>query len=134
MRLFFDENMGRGVPEALRLVGFQDLNYAVNMFAREHAAQGVADEVWIPRIGADWLVVSKDQQLLKRPDQMRLLVEHRVGLICITSSTARSSDLLELLLRRMPRLEKIDRDVQRPFAFRVSLRGPFIPINLPLSS
>lgn len=134
MQLFFDENIGRGVPEALRLVGFQDVNYAVNMFAGEGAAQGVADEVWIPRIGADWLVVSKDQQLLKRPDQMRLLVQHQIGLICITSSTARSRDLLELLLRRMSRLEEIDRGVQRPFAYRVSLRGRFTPIDLPLAS
>lgn len=95
MRIFFDENIGRGVPEALRLVGFRDVNYVVNMFADRHAAQGVTDEDWIPHIGEGWLVVSKDQQLLKRPSQAELLAHHRVGLICITSPNATGRDLLD---------------------------------------
>ncbi len=125
MKLFFDENMGRGVPEALRMVGFRDINYATNMFS-----VGIPDEEWIPRIGNDWLVISKDQNLLRRPGQRELLGEHRVGLVCITSAGARSRDLLEFMLRRMARLEEIDGSHPRPFAFRVSLRGPFQSVSL----
>lgn len=131
MKLFFDENMGSGVPEALRLVGIREVNYVTNMFAGEHSAQGVADEEWIPRIGSDWLVVSKDQQLLRRPAQLQLLAQHHLGIICITSATARSRDLLEFMLRRMAQLEEIDSQTPRPFAFRVSLRGPFVEFALP---
>ncbi len=134
MKIFFDENIGRGVPEALRLVGFGDVNYVVNMFAEQQAAQGVSDEAWIPRIGSDWLVISKDQQLLKRPAQQELLARHGVGLICITSRNPRSRDLLEFMLRRMKRLEAIDREVNRPFAFRVALRGRFNRIELPVAA
>ncbi len=76
MRIFFDENIGRGVPEALRLIGFGDVDYVINMFADQHAAQGVSDEFWIPQIGSHRLVISKDQQLLKRPAQIELLARY----------------------------------------------------------
>ena len=132
MRIFFDENTGRGVPEALRLVGFEDINYVTNMFRNEFAnGQGVADEEWIPRIGDQWLVISEDQGLLRKPGQLQLLAAHRVGLICITAPRAQSRDLLAFMLRRMKQLEAIDATTPRPFAFKVALRGPFRPVDLP---
>lgn len=100
MRLFFDENIGRGVPEALRLVGIVDVDYVTHMFRDEFAnGQGVTDEEWIPRIGDRWLVISKDQGLLRKPAQARLLAVHRVGLICITAPRVKSVDLLAFMLR-----------------------------------
>lgn len=125
MKLYFDENMGRGVPEALRMVGFRDVNHSVNMFS-----VGIADEEWIPIVGSEWLVISKDQNLLRRPEQRRLLARHRLGLVCITSSSARARDLLAFMLRRMERLEQLDDATTRPFAFRVSLHGPFQEVTL----
>ena len=132
MRLLFDENTGSGVPKALRLVGFDNVNYITNMFRDEFDnGQGVADEQWIPRIGDHWLVISEDQGLLRKPAQLRLLATHRVGLICITATRASSRDLLEFMLRRMTQLEAIDATTPRPFAFKVALRGPFRPVELP---
>ena len=132
MRLFFDENIGRGVPEALRLVGIADIDYVTHMFRGElENAQGVTDEEWIPRIADHWLVISKDQGLLRKPAQARLLAAHRVGLICITAPRVKSVDLLAFMLRRMAQLEEIDETVARPFAFRVSMRGPFRQVPLP---
>ena len=62
MRILFDENTGSGVPKALRLVGFDNVNYITNMFRDEiEKGQGVADEQWIPRVGDQWLVISEDQ-------------------------------------------------------------------------
>ena len=73
MRLFFDENIGRGVPEALRLVGIADIDYVTHMFRDEFEnGQGVTDEEWIPRIGSHWLVISKDQGLLRKRGSWRL--------------------------------------------------------------
>ena len=132
MKLFFDENTGRGVPEALRLVGVVDVSYVTNMFRDEFDnGQGVADEEWIPRIGDQWLVISEDQGLLRKPAQLRLLAAHRVGLICVTAPRASSRDLLAFMLRRMTQLEAIDATTPRPFAFKVALRGPFRPVELP---
>ena len=132
MRLFFDENIGRGVPEALRLVGIADVDYVTHMFRDEFEnGQGVTDEEWIPRIGNHWLVISKDQGLLRKPTQARLLAAHRVGLICITTPRVKSVGLLAFMLRRMAQLEEIDATVARPFAFRVSMRGPFRQVPLP---
>lgn len=132
MRWFFDENIGRGVPEALRLVGIADIDYVTHMFRGEFEnGQGVTDEEWIPRIADHWLVISKDQGLLRKPAQARLLAAHRVGLICITAPRVKSVDLLAFMLRRMAQLEEIDATVARPFAFRVSMRGPFRQVPLP---
>ena len=72
MKLLFDENTGSGVPKALRLVGFDNVNYITNMFRDEFdKGQGVADEQWIPRVGDQWLVISEDQGLLRKPGQRR---------------------------------------------------------------
>ena len=82
MKLFFDENVGYRVPEAMRLVGVEDVHYLTEMFGVEgRPAQGVKDQDWIPVIGDSYLALSRDARLLRRPHQKLLLAEHRVGII-----------------------------------------------------
>ena len=129
MRLFFDENIGYRVPEALRLVDVDGVDYLTNWFAIEgRPAQGVKDEDWIPAIGSSHLVISLDMKLLRRPRQRRLLMEHEVGIVCLTSAHTTPREMLTFVLRRFPRLEQLDTDTSRPFAFRVSLKGPFVQV------
>ncbi|MXX81560.1 MAG: hypothetical protein F4Y69_11125 [Chloroflexi bacterium] len=127
MKLFFDENIGYRVPEALRLVRVDGIDYLTDRFGVEgQPAQGIRDEEWIPAIGSSHLVLSLDKRLLRRPAQRKLLLDCGVGLICITSAHASPREMLHFVLRRMDRLERLDADIPRPFAFRVSLNGPFI--------
>lgn len=133
MKLFFDENVGSGVPRALRLVRVEDVHYLTEMFSTDgRPAQGIQDEDWIPEIGSSFLVLSRDIKLLRRPAQRELLAENAVGIICITDAYASPRDMLAFVLRRMSRLEEIDKTTSRPFAFRVSLRGAFHRVNLPV--
>lgn len=127
MKLFFDENIGYRVPKALRLVNVGDVDYLTEWFGIEgKPAQGVRDEDWIPAIGSSHLVITLDQRLLRRPNQRKLLADYGVGLICVTSAHAPSKEMLLFVLRRLDRLEQLDSDTPRPFAFRVSLKGPFV--------
>ena len=126
MRLFFDENIGYRVPQALRLVQVEGVEYLVEKFGSTgKPAQGVKDEQWIPEVGDEYLVISRDVRLLRRARQRAMLVEHHVGLVCITSPYASPRDMLLFMLSRMSRLEQLNEQTKRPFAFRTSLNGPF---------
>lgn len=129
MKLFFDENIGYRVPEALRLVDVAGVDYLTDMFAiAGQPAQGVRDEDWIPAIGSSHLVISLDKRLLRRPSQRKLLMDHNVGIVCLTSAHAAPREMLAFVLRRFLRLEQLDANTRRPFAFRVSLQGPFVQV------
>lgn len=131
MKLFFDENVGYRVPEALRLVRVDNVEYLTQRFGVDgRPAQGVKDQDWIPVISDSHLVISRDTRLLRRPHQKQLLADHRVGIVCITAAYASPIEMLAFMLRRLEGLRKLDA-LPRPFAFRTTLRGPFNRVELP---
>ena len=118
MKLFFDENIGYRVPEALRLVDVAGVDYLTDMFAiAGQPAQGVRDEDWIPAIGSSHLVISLDKRLLRRPSQRKLLMDHNVGIVCLTSAHAAPREMLAFVLRRFLRLEQLDANTQQTLCF-----------------
>lgn len=120
MRLFFDEDRGKGVAIALNAVGV--LTYYVGPKMPVH--KGTYDEVWIPRAGDnEWLVITANKAILTTAHERELWIQHKVGGVFLTNNHMRSIDELRLLLRRLSWLEEIDRDVTRPFAFILSQNG-----------
>ena len=58
--LFFDRNMGRGIPEALRLVRVP----VRVVYHDEEFAQDTKDDQWLPVVGArGWSVIRTRQKL-----------------------------------------------------------------------
>ena len=125
MKLFFDENVGRGVPEALRLVGLRDVQYVVSMFrAQIERGTPVPDEQWIPIVGArGWLLFSEDLGILEAEEQRKLLIRSGVGAVFLHPGRVKRRDVLELLLRKWTWLETIDANEPRPFAFILNPSG-----------
>jgi hypothetical protein len=88
VRLFFDEDTGRGVPEALRAVGIP-CEYVSRKFP---IAKGTPDELWIPYAGAKrLLVISCNIGILKAEAQRRLWIENEVGGVFLTTGQERRS-------------------------------------------
>lgn len=121
MNLFFDEDVGKGIPEALRSVGVRDVEY----IGRDlRLPKGTPDEVWLPFVGQrGWLVFSFNTGILYAEAQRQLLIEHRVGAVFLTTGRARAVDVLRLLLNEWDWLETIDIDTPRPFAYLLTLNG-----------
>lgn len=132
MKLFFDENIGDSVPRALQRVGVREIDYLIRRFRRgSSAAQGVQDEDWLAEISDQWLVVSRDQALFASDGQLPSLINHRVGLICITSGSATRFQLLEFILCRWALLQQIDAETPRPFVFQAPIYGQLNQVALP---
>ena len=125
MKLVFDENVGKGVPAALRGVGVPTVAYPGRYPSRNpRIARGTADEVWIPAVGRDgYLVFSCDTGILEAEAQRTLLVRHLVGAVFLTTGQEKSFEVLRLVLRKWDWLQSIDRYEARPFAFLVTMSG-----------
>lgn len=124
MRVFFDEDLGTGVPRALIAVRApaEEIQYPAVSHAR--VKKGTPDSQWIPWAGANgWLVVSQDLRMLATPVEFELLRDHRVGIVIITSGNLPAHTVLRLLLNRWDWLNQVDSHVQRPFAFLLSPAG-----------
>ena len=122
MRLFFDEDTGRGVPDALRAVGIQ-CEYVSNRFLGRGIAKGTPDELWIPYAGRKGLLVfSCNRNILRAEAQRQLWVEHNVGGVFLTSGNEKKADVLLLILKRLAWFEDIDQ-TPRPFAYTTTIRG-----------
>lgn len=127
MNIFFDENIGSGVPLALRNVGFRNVHYLAATFRwRIRRGERVYDNEWIPVVGRrGWLVITEDLAILDNEAERALLVQHDVGIVFLKAAKLPARDVLAFMLRRMKWLEEIDRQ-PRPFAYVTGLRGQTI--------
>ena len=120
MRFFFDEDTGRGVPEALRAVGI-GCEYVSKKFP---VVKGTPDELWIPYAGRKGLLVfSCNKAILTAEAQRQLWIDHKVGGVFLTSGQERKADVLLLILRRLQWLQEIDEKTPRPFAYMTTIQG-----------
>jgi hypothetical protein len=130
VKLFFDEDTGKGVAVALKAVGLP-ADYVGNS---RRFKTSTPDEVWLPVAGKEgWLVFSCNRAILTSEAQREIFIREKVGAIFLTTGQERKLEILKLVLRKWEWLEEIDRDVQRPFAFEMPISGrnphrsPLIP-------
>ena len=122
MKLFFDEDIGTGVPKALRSVGIK-CDW-IGKRQRPATRKGTPDEVWIPHAGRRGLLVfSCNKNILESEAQRELWIEHKVGGVFLTTGQEKKADVLLLILRRMMWLEDIHVNTPRPFAYTTTIRG-----------
>lgn len=127
MRLFFDEDTGRGVPEALHAVGIA-CEYVSKRFA---VGKGTPDELWIPYAGKKGLLVfSCNKEILEAEAQRELWINSDVGGVFLTSGQEKKVDVLLLILRRLAWLREIDEKTPRPFAYVMTIHGRWKPVRL----
>ena len=132
MKLFFDEDLGKGIPEALRGTRAlqspgtpEPITYVRRAFHYVFdRGEAVPDEMWIPWAGErGYLVFSCNKAILESDAQRTLLQKHKLGAIFFTTGQAPSFTLLRLILRKWEWLEQIDQAVTRPFAYHMPPSG-----------
>jgi len=96
VRLFFDEDTGKGIPKALRLLGQTGIEFPDR---RGKIRERTADEDWLPFVGrGGYLLFSCNTAILETEGQRNILVRERVGAVFLTTGQARSMDVLRLIL------------------------------------
>jgi hypothetical protein len=128
VKLFFDEDVGKGIPEALRAVGIRDVEY----IGRDpRLPKGTPDESWLPFVGRQGhLVFSFNMGILYAEAQRRLLIDERVGVVFLTTGRSRAVDVFRLILNEWGWPETIDVSTPRPFAYLLTLTGRKTLVNL----
>lgn len=126
MKLFIDEDLGRGIPDALwALRACEAVTFARRQFkAVLHAKGKIEDEDWIPFCGENhWLVISCNKAILETEAQLDLWNRHRVGGVFLSSGQFDSVREIQLILKNLQWLEAIDEHEPRAFAFHLPFSG-----------
>jgi hypothetical protein len=122
---FLDRSLGRKVvAEALRAAG------ARVEVHDDHFAKDAPDEEWLLDIGArGWLLVARDERIRYEPAERLALTAAQVGAFFITAGNMTGPDSAALLVTALPRMERLVRQLTRPFIVTIS-RGGGITVKL----
>lgn len=111
---FVDRSLGKSVVEALRKSGLT-VHSMADVYG-EKKAQGLADEVWLRDAGEkDWIVLTKDDAIRRRPAERDALTEAAVRCFCLTTAQLRGAEQIERFVSNRNRILK---QARRP--------GPYI--------
>ena len=111
---FVDRSLGKRIVDGLRAEGLRVLSLA-EVYG-EQPGQLLADEVWLRDAGEnDWIVLTKDDAIRRRPAERDALTEAAVRVFCLTNRHLRGVEQTE---RFVANLDRILRQARKP--------GPYI--------
>jgi aryl-alcohol dehydrogenase-like predicted oxidoreductase len=100
---FVDRSLGKSIVEALRDVGLT-VHSMADVYG-EKRAQRLADEVWLRDAGKnDWIVLTKDEAIRRRPAERDALTEAEVRAFCLTSAQLRGAEQIERFVSNRDRI------------------------------
>jgi hypothetical protein len=111
---FVDRSLGKSIVDGLRGTGLTVRSMA-DVYG-EKRAQLLADEVWLRDAGEnDWIVLTKDDAIRRRPAERDALTEAAVRVFCLTNRSMRGTEQTE---RFISNRHRILRQARKP--------GPYI--------
>lgn len=111
---FVDRSLGKSIVEGLRAVGLT-VHSLAEVYG-EQPGQLLADEVWLRDAGQnDWIVLTKDDAIRRRPAERDALTEAAVRVFCLTNRHLRGTEQTE---RFVSNRHRILRQARKP--------GPYI--------
>lgn len=102
---FVDRSLGKSVVEALRDTGLT-VHSMADVYG-EAKAQRLDDEVWLRDAGKqDWVVLTKDDAIRRRPAERDALTEAKVRCFCLTTAQLRGAGQIERFVANRSRILK----------------------------
>lgn len=100
---FVDRSLGKSIVEALRDVGLT-VHSMADVYG-EKRAQRLADEVWLRDAGENnWIVLTKDDAIRRRPAERDALTEAGVRAFSLTSAQLRGAEQIERFVNNQDRI------------------------------
>jgi hypothetical protein len=122
---FFDRSIGRGVPDALKLLGADVVKHD-DLFG-----QRTPDDQWLVAAAQNhWTVITKDKRIRFNEAERRAIQDARVGCFVLLSPKLTRWTMARLLLQVWERLEDIAAHEPRPFIYGVHADGSVRPLRL----
>lgn len=101
---FVDRSLGRHLlPDALQQAGLTA--HTLASVYGEDEAQKTKDEVWLQVAGErEWVVLTKDDAIRRRPVELAAVEEHSVKMFCLTNANLRGEQQRERFLTNIHRI------------------------------
>jgi len=100
---FVDRSLGKSIAEGLRAAGLT-VHTMADVYG-ERKAQRLADEVWLRDAGRnDWIVLTKDDAIRRRPAERDALTDSAVRVFCLTTGQLRGAQQTERFLANRHRV------------------------------
>lgn len=100
---FVDRSLGKSIVQGLRTVGL-----TVHSMADIYGEQGgqlLPDEIWLRDAGQhDWIVLTKDDAIRRRPAERDALTEAAVRVFCLTNRNLRGAQQTERFVANRHRI------------------------------
>lgn len=91
---FVDRSLGKSIVEGLRATGL--IVHSMADVYGENRAQFLADEIWLRDAGKnDWIVLTKDDAIRRRPAERDALTEAAVRVFRLTNRNMRGAEQTE---------------------------------------
>jgi len=88
---FIDRSLGKSIANGLRACGLT-VHTMASVYG-EKRAQRLADRVWLRDAGVnEWIVLTKDDAIRRRPAEREALIEAGVRVFCLTSAQLRGAE------------------------------------------
>ena len=124
--LFFDRNIGRRIPEALRSVGIP----VEVVFHDELFAQDTNDDEWLPKVGGrGWRVIGQDKSFHKNATERLAIVQYYVGVFYLWGAQARAWDQMRCFMNAYDGILRVLDSVPPPFLYRIDRLGRLTDIT-----
>lgn len=108
LTFFVDRSLGKSIVAGLRATGLQVFSMA-DVYG-EAAAQLLPDEVWLRDAGeSDWVVLTKDDAIRRRPAERDALTEAEVRVFCLTNRNMRAAAQTERFVANRHRIVRVAR-------------------------
>lgn len=109
----------RHVPDVLRAAG-----HVVHL-QREVFPPGTLDIQWLPQVGAaKWILLTKDENIRKRPIEVRALVGAKVkAFVMSAAGEMRGEDQGRLIAKALPRMVRVAMKTRPPFVANITAAG-----------
>lgn len=100
---FVDRSLGKSIVEALRATGLT-VHSMADVYGEERA-QRLRDEVWLRDAGRkDWIVLTKDDAIRRRPAERDALTDAAVKAFCLTTAQLRGAEQIERFVHNRHRI------------------------------
>lgn len=117
--LFIDRDAWSGkLDAALRVAGIPFQAH------RDHFAHDTPDADWLRKVGRrGWLVLTRDQNIRRKPNELAALREACVILFALTSGNLSAQETADIVVRAWPKLRALAAQTTPPAIFSVSRGG-----------
>jgi hypothetical protein len=101
--LFVDRSLGKSIVDGLRAAGLT-VHSMADVYGEERA-QRLPDETWLRDAGKNnWIVLTKDDAIRRRPAERDALTDAAVRVFCLTTAQLRGAEQTERFVQNRHRI------------------------------